>query len=515
MTSLSCPYCGHDSPRQGCTGELHDKLRQVDNSISQLFTHRSGLLQEHNEIHSSIGILPPEILSHIFQYLRSPPEFGDLHSEQGKDNVAPVESPSWEMNTVLSKVSINWRRIVMTTPKLWTFVQLHIHSVETEDNLVWLIRFFEYSGHFPLTLFIDLPHRGFPSDSLIHPSVDDFLIKNFWRINRVYLRHPHEGWLSHLPQLGQMTHLFLVNLKTFNEASLSLSRATSLSELTLLACDAEISSPHLTILNLEQVTFKTLFRTILNCPNLIKLYFRNADAHQFLRSPIPEKTFTLQHLEVLDLELYGKYCDGHWEAVLLNHIHTPSLRTLRFVVPTDRLFYVLDKSQVAASRFFATLPTTLTSLEFLATEKNPHWHENAKILPLLINNSLRDDCLIESLIFVSCGFRFMADILQSLTCSHRFPRLRRITMDNLSWLESGYTRGDLELMRPQQMAFLSHTFLEVVKLRLDVSERQLTLYMVHNVADDVAWLDGIWSELVELKRRGCRLDIFVESKPKL
>lgn len=527
MPTTTCPYCCTpffhslfpiEPPQHGYINKVHElgyKIRQLDRTIAQLSKDRTELQVELKGLQSFISILPEEILLYIFQLVCSQQEF-DSFTPKRKPLVAVDKKEGgyneYGMKLVLTRVSANWRRIVMSAQQLWTSVRLHIRNVATQSTILSLRRFLEYSGQLPLTLSIHFSNNEFSRHRhLIHPFIDSLLVKNLWRIKVLYLKSPRPIWFSYLPRFVNMTHIFLADAHR-RSPNFSLSCISSLSEFTLVGRSASFSSPYLAILNLDRVPLNIIFYSITKCPNLRELHCRSPYSIDCDEYDVPPKeTFTLQRLEVLEWTMTNSldYSDITWEISILNYIHAPSLRALSLIQPRFHPSQKLPEFRRAVARFFARLPATLLSLEFVGIRNEPTGENN---LLTLVNHYFRDNCHIESLTFDDCHFRFLVGMLQNLTCFTRIPHLYRITVDEIFWPKT-YIPSTYEGRREQQQwnILISRTFLEMVEKRLNAPERRLALYMTHT-GRNVEWLSFNRSELAELKRDR-QLDIFIDSKP--
>lgn len=523
MDRKACPYCCHPSfdhvpppyPNQHRSREeinrLHEQIRQLDESVAELSRRRTALLRELNEVQPPIGTLPGETLSLIFQFACALPRFGAFLPPKE----AVVDDGWCDIYSDLHDTSVRWRRALLSTPQLWTNASLFFKKRNMKSKTSFLTRLLENSGDLPLTLSLHFHKEiALPAETLVDPTVDDLLRKNFSRIKELHLTSPSPAWHSgSLPQLTQAIH---VSLKDVRRSPLvrwgaMLERQPLVGELTLVAAPIELpSSCAITVLNLAQMRLNVTYHIVVRCPNLIELYITSP---LYMAGPdpdLPTQRFSLKHLEILEWVIFGgphAIADGPWQIAILRHIYVPSLRMLHwshhFSMNLPNHNY-----RIAAEEFFAKLPATLNTIGLEGIKLLSESHHSH--IPDTVNR-LHDDTCVERLNFTDCHARILIDILQELIPRDdgtvRFPYLREITMDIIIWPTAAPSESSDA--KEDACVRLSLALVKTLERRMEGRNDRFTLRMSHLSDED--WLCELEMQrsLIQLINRGYNVDVLV------
>lgn len=521
MLKAACPYCYQPAfdqvppldPNQQRSWEeinqLHDEIRKLDESVANLSRKRAALLRDLNTVQPSISTLPRETLSLIFFFACPPPK---LEIYSGKSDFISVARPRdlrwYDIYTVLSDVCQLWRRTLLSTPQLWNCVNGNITDDTIDTDVSFFLQFFRNSGDLPLTLSFNYNYAESLdiTGNLLHPNIDPDILRNFSRIKTLHLEGPPPAWFSHSPPyLSRLTHCLLDRIPSEREHNLTLKYSPHLTQLTLIdiLTPIELPSPcHLTVLNLCYVPLDTCFYLLSNCPGLIELHARSmaVTIWDVDSGPLPVEKFTLNKMKVFDWSVSSTMgIDQRWQDALLNHIHLPSLRTLRWNHTLHSLIFAFEQ---VAENFFSNLPSTLTTLEL--DKIGGFQGDFTNVL-----NHLPDHTNIEHLILRNCSTTFVQGTLQTLIPrkdgNSRFPDLRKITIDGMRMLVADFRANQEELLHKAGKE-ISALLAEVLEPRTNGPGNVFTLYLT-NMAG-CSWLSKpVQWTIFELKGRGCRVEV--------
>ncbi len=526
MLKTACPYCYQHSfdqippldPNQERSWEeinqLHDEIRKLDESVAELSRKRAALLRDLNDVQPAISTLPRETLSLVFLFACPPPKFGNFPDREDVIRVTRAVDLRWyDIYTVLGDVCHIWRRTLLHTPELWTCVTGNVTDDTIDTNVSFFLQFFNNSGDLPLTLAFHYNRVEALNDTmnLLHQNIDTHLLDNFRRIESLHLENPPPAWLSRFPPyLSRLSHCSLDGISPERASELTLKHSPHLTQLTLINTPVPIDLPSpclLTILNLYYVSLDTCFYLLSKCPDLIELHTKSMAATWNMDSdPLPAEKFTLSKLEVFDWAVVSTMgVDREWQDALLNHIHLPSLRTLRWKHTFHTLLFAFEQ---AAEVFFSNLPLTLTTLDL---DKIGGFQEDfMKVLNRIPNNTN-----IEHLILRSCSTSFVQSTLRTLVPQNdgglRFPRLRRITLDGVRMIVTDFRVHD-ELNRHE---FRYDAGKEISTLLAGVLKPRMPkrgvfkLHLTNMVG--CTWVsEPVQQAMVELQDQGYGVEVLVE-----
>ncbi len=138
---------------------LQQRISLTQNTLESLLKEQDRAAKQISDsklVLNPVRRLPPEILSHIFLSCLLPDsellQSSDTDMDTSLIDSLNITSPPWN----LSYVSSRWRKAVLTTPRLWSFVRLQL--CEYEDRKASLFRlgtYLERSGTQCLTVAIE------------------------------------------------------------------------------------------------------------------------------------------------------------------------------------------------------------------------------------------------------------------------------------------------------------------------------------------------------------------------
>ncbi|KAF9445489.1 hypothetical protein P691DRAFT_777536 [Macrolepiota fuliginosa MF-IS2] len=461
---------------------IYEETFRLEELIAQFNEERAALLRRLNIIQSPTIGLPTEILSTIFEHTCPPPDFRNQHEFPPYGEETEDEEQEMPFQLVLGAVSSHWRRVVRSSPRLWTSVFSNIGvSPKKFPNILRL--FIENSKHVPLSLVLRFLDSNPMNPFLVHPSIDLLIIEALPRIRELHLVNPPRIWHAYLPCLTRLA-----------ECSLNLSRPEayvpdqqvmlpliaplrrlSLQE-ALWRTDASLQLPFLAItsLTLSEIPPDLSVQVFLQCPNLVEFHCISYSVQLPPPKPVTlTNDITFQYLKIFDWET--RSCP--WSHALVRYLTTPILRELR-------IFAMLDPTECNSQEFYNRLPPTLTKLELLTPSHV---------------NYVRDDSNIEDLRMLYCNTEEVFQLFQRLRPIWRdgklvktFPRLRKLTI--------GEGGDDLDLLPVS----CSIAVLEMLEKRLDSSTNSFHLVLE---TSEVDWLPEVEGKLKELKQAGFDLKI--------
>lgn len=456
-------------------------------------------LRKRNATQPTIGQLPGEILSLIFQAACPPAVFGA--DKKGQPSVKVGHSL---VHIVLSQVCAFWRGVVQTTPQLWTHITLYFNLVKFDHAASLLLQFLNKSGDLPLILIFHFSSDlTIPINSLLREDIDPFLLKNFPRIQNLALSSPPAEWLSTaLPPLDQLTTLTL----GYNRGSqpLTLSTYPRLHHLHLERVFIPILSQFpcqtITTLRLDTVPIDICAATLLQCPQLVEFrncrpyYVWNKGAH--LR---PTEQTSFSNLKIFEWEVLSSDSDDTaWQSALLNNIDLPSLQCLRWNHP--RWLRQPFPYEHTAGRFFNNLPASLTKLTLCGIQISGVSDDYSEIV-----TRIRGDANIEQITFVKCNAEFICKVIRGLEpwsgVQPKYPELRDITIEFSPFVPS----------TAEHIQSILHSLARMLEHRMRTSGALFSIHLEHS--PEFKWLPSAQRMLADLKNRGFQFEIFVDSKP--
>lgn len=302
-----------------------------------------------NTPETATRMLPPEILSIIFQHVPRPPLNPHFHI------------------TTLGAVCFHWRRVLWTTPGLWTNISLNLLSPNIFFQANILKLYLDNSGTLPLEICLHF------SPGIFYNDIDDVL--NHLLVDILIPRHlirVRDLSITSLPCLGTRGLLLMCMFSQLRKFYLTLSPGVNiandiiqlpdiktLSDVSLLSISGPVLLPwnSITSLYLSKAPIDTCVQSLLQCPNLVK--YRMADSCDPVTVNdfwVPPSTglVTLANLE----EFTWTHSNSPWEELMLHRLHAPVLKSFTWDETGDFQMHHNDALKVFCQR----LPKGLVNL---------------------------------------------------------------------------------------------------------------------------------------------------------
>ncbi|KAF9454536.1 hypothetical protein P691DRAFT_310459 [Macrolepiota fuliginosa MF-IS2] len=306
-----------------------------------------------NERHSSIYILPPEVLSVIFRYACvSTPKRSDLLT---------WELPSTVDRTVfvLSAVSSYWRDIVHRTPSLWENLAIQPSQAAAAFDAILLQHYITLVGCLDFALDLLFPSQA-PASNFEPISKVLFSPENTQKIKTLRLQDPPLCVIYKLSQFSQLHTLrmwFSICHPPYVNLDLSKS-CPSLCRVSLEGTLWESVSLPLSVqaLVLTHVSSEISISSLYQCPNLTECHQFHSDTYGANESPRRSllHPLTLAHLEVWSWAVTE---DVWTDDRSTPYLHLPALKTC--LIWHDPI----GASPEDVINFCHQFPYTLSSLE--------------------------------------------------------------------------------------------------------------------------------------------------------
>ncbi|KAF8902238.1 hypothetical protein CPB84DRAFT_1776276, partial [Gymnopilus junonius] len=114
------------------------QISNVKDQLEKLLYKRRKLKTERNHEHDLMNSLPMELISYIFEF---------YVADMSTDN-------QWGSPMILSAVCQAWRKLVESTPVLWTYIQIFLSKSTVRINVDILTNHIHHSGRLPLSIKI-------------------------------------------------------------------------------------------------------------------------------------------------------------------------------------------------------------------------------------------------------------------------------------------------------------------------------------------------------------------------
>ncbi|KAG8917294.1 hypothetical protein FRC01_002556 [Tulasnella sp. 417] len=143
-------------------GQVRDALDAIELQKLNLLRDRAKLRQLQNRWMTPHPItqLPPELLSYIFLFVDTRPDFKEGSAKLLYATPPIFESGRLPTPVVLSHVSADWRSLVLGTASMWNWIDVRGGETSLSRVSTWLAR----SGGMPLHLHVLLEEGRPPSD---------------------------------------------------------------------------------------------------------------------------------------------------------------------------------------------------------------------------------------------------------------------------------------------------------------------------------------------------------------
>ncbi|KAF5359316.1 hypothetical protein D9756_003384 [Leucocoprinus leucothites] len=238
-------------------------------------TERALQLRRSNESQSNTKILPVEILSTIFQFTCVPPSSSlnvDLGGAGSRETYSLLASA-----LALSAVSHHWRRVAVSTPKLWQTLKLQVENEKPHQAQICtdLLRLCIDRSCSVMDLLLDfrlVADVGTTLRTLPHPEVPEVLLDQLEWL--VFVDLPHvfrELSLLSLDKVRWSQLAFLLApLSQLKMLRVDRSRMYYMQAKTDISKFRDVLGPRLTMLDLSYSHYDLSVELLLHCPNLIQ-----------------------------------------------------------------------------------------------------------------------------------------------------------------------------------------------------------------------------------------------------
>ncbi|KAF9446233.1 hypothetical protein P691DRAFT_217122 [Macrolepiota fuliginosa MF-IS2] len=525
-TYFSCPKCGHQVAQEGhphlftplslvqrSEGEqtiLSQEISRLESTVRTLSEKLVVLRTRLNEIRSTTTVFPPEVLSTVFRFvcLSNKSNSPEAHEDE-RIYLYPVFS--------LCSVSSYWRRLAISTPELWTVLDLtHKRRTPSPPKSLALLHVYaaRSSGQF-LCIKIDTTMKRKREPSHLHPIHAPINLTELE--HGVFVQYPSKvqkltlfstlgKWVFLVQLLGPQLTKLRVGLVDWWEPDCP--------PLKLVDCRWTTS---LTVLELYGAPITDCVQLLMHCPSLIE--YRACRPITVQLTPEnqipPNHTVTLEHLKWFEWTTTQVY----WDAAILKHIHLPSLQRLDWVEhgPDSLPPYLGMTSHFSRAQFYTYLTqflsfpsSTLTNLQIdLADITNEDVLYFAPTITVSAPNLRK--------LTIRCIRGFYNTIPSTIV-----PLLRPLLADGgdlvvpLPALEHLFfkTRSGILVGTPSiqenNHGPESVLLFDIIKQRRDllhISSFRLEFDMVDE------WSPGVIQGFRELIKEGLKLEVFVASRP--
>lgn len=408
-----CPQCGHGLPDTNDTlsiamdesassaerirGEikrLNDHILRLGQAIARfsedtvrLRRGRVTLYRRLNDAQAATRCLPPEVLSDIFLLARPPIDFSTRtlsfkHSGNPRRQSTYFREEDFHFN--LAAVSHRWRRVVCSTPRLWTSISVGICSEIIGSTISLLDMYFRNAHGLMMNIEIDLRQFGADSDSFSRHLLVDME-------NRIFA--PNSSMIGGLVLIGfplKWTPIIMTKYLSrctsvtvrrpkglphdlteadVREGRINFTELPCLQHVTLdyVYTPFTLPYPSITSLNLRGVPSGVCLDVLLKCPNLLecKVTFGEEDEDEDEEEPNLTQPTVLESLKSLTLSADRR----NWTSrAFIRYCRFTNLQNLVWTGPSDAYFERIDveggELYAEFIHFFHDLPPTLTSLTF-------------------------------------------------------------------------------------------------------------------------------------------------------
>ncbi|KDR85888.1 hypothetical protein GALMADRAFT_235025 [Galerina marginata CBS 339.88] len=134
--------------------QLESQIQETKRALYFMYDQRRQLKSEINRVHDPIAHrVPPEIASNIFGFC--------IPDERSTSKgILSLSKKEFATPLRLGAVCQYWRRIVWSTPQLWTFIQINLVASDMQASYDIVRQWLARSGRLPLLIHIDTPKRS-------------------------------------------------------------------------------------------------------------------------------------------------------------------------------------------------------------------------------------------------------------------------------------------------------------------------------------------------------------------
>ncbi|EKM82054.1 hypothetical protein AGABI1DRAFT_126402 [Agaricus bisporus var. burnettii JB137-S8] len=391
MATTQCPRCHYPQSfvvdksavevRQEDIPALRAEVQRLEDVIARLNDDRAVLLRRINDAQDATRNLPPEVLSHIFQFIRPPIDFSTHQIASYRPHTPDSEGDTYDAEEdyhySLTGVSRRWRQIALSMPHLWTSIAVAANNGSMEFKVSLLNFHFDNARNIPISVELDfrdleMSPRQDPASRAkclahIDPLMTAIFIDRPSHIRNLILIRPPVEWLPLININFSRCDSVTISYPSFGPGwieqfpsfMLDFTPLPCLQDVHLMDCGVPIILPQTTTsCRLLSSHVSTCLDLLVHYPNLVTFESMEPEALQIPWSYSLMGPMVLPFLE--DLTWSNHTADTNDAFVrFLQFIRFARLRTLQWC--DDKKHFPFRSLRLD---FFSSLPNTLSSLTF-------------------------------------------------------------------------------------------------------------------------------------------------------
>ncbi|KXN86733.1 hypothetical protein AN958_09724 [Leucoagaricus sp. SymC.cos] len=432
-----CSHCGH-TPNTEYTipndiPSLQAEIQRLDTFIHELNAQRALVLRKLNQLSSTTGALPPELLSTIFTHAYPPPSLSpriNLQTLEADDPVSggprlsiaaatailpdpPAREELIAKPLTLGAVCNHWRQVARETPALWSAIDLRpmpsrLSSAVAAERLGLYSQNAGSGGLNVQIVFHWSAALGMIDEAFeraVQPLTEVLFSPGLLSQTRILvLSNPPVAWLPYLSTgfLNLHTLALICTVPALEHSPFSLTNVPSLRNVSIRGINNfSITLPfnQLEFLNLRDMPLDSMIQLLLFCTNLktfrtrASTRSRVSNTQQLLASPV-----------ILNSIEYFEWQDPYDPlSTRIRNLRLPSLRYLHFH----------EDFPTSGDEFLRNLPQdTLKTLHLTDFEYSNVLSEVLIWLPQ-----------IETLVLEKCNSEFVTEVISLLGSSPQSPSM--------------------------------------------------------------------------------------------
>ncbi len=391
---------------------LRTEICQLEDAAREINDKRVGLLRRLDALQSKTRVLPPEVLSLIFQHACV------FRKSLGVERLVMGKPPrSRDLFCVfLGSISHSWRQVAWSAPRLWTTLSFFVDADKFENAASVLELYFTNVRGLPITLrlIFDYDYAPSPEDDSLARIL--FKEENLQKLETLKLLWPPASWLTRFSNpFSQLVKISLAGDGDWTPITNAafLSNAPNLRTMSLRCINPSLNAPWslITILKLKEVSAAGALRCLIQSPNLVEFYyiyptyypdFGDDDVSDEEGEDPPELSdvLTLHHLQTLHWSFKLNFASD----LFLHRIKLPALRSLTWD----------QREKPVAGAFSPGIQSFFRNL-FSASLTTLHIHGMLDMDATLAKHIYYENPQIENLVFERCSEGSLCYALASLS----------------------------------------------------------------------------------------------------
>ncbi|KAF9444783.1 hypothetical protein P691DRAFT_806659 [Macrolepiota fuliginosa MF-IS2] len=273
-----------------------------------------------------------------------------------------VDEDDPHLPVVLGTISTHWRKVVYSTPSLWTHLIVTLENAQctSHANLTLLQLYFENSGNQSISIRIDLidDESEYEDDddwnengsSVCAREILECIFKDHsTKLRAFFCDTLFLEWLSFFPDIAanvgfpNFEHIHigwakpsavLVSRDNVDLFPLRASMIPRLNYISLMNCLPAIQLPHeqITVLILEDIEIDKCFNLLFLCPNLVDYHCKHPKSPSGFDGGPTDQHMALDHLKCFGWAFGSKT----WDLALLTLLTLPVLERFRYEESDDQ-----------------------------------------------------------------------------------------------------------------------------------------------------------------------------------